>query len=402
MSAFAPADEQLKVLLRGAADVVRLGELKEKVERSRQSSKPLRVKFGMDPTAPDIHLGHTVVLRKLRQFQELGHQAVLIIGDYTALIGDPSGRSKTRPQLSEKEIEANLATYLDQVSNVLNMARLEIVRNGAWFSKMAFRDVLRLAGSFTLARMSERDDFKKRLAAGAPVGLHEVLYPLMQGWDSVVINADVELGGTDQTFNLLVGRDLQRLEGKPPQVAMTMPLLVGLDGAEKMSKSLGNYVGVTEAADEMFGKVMSLPDAAMPNYFELLTDADLGALKQRLAGGENPKNLKEELALDIVTRYHGSKAAQDAAERFQMIFSKGETPDNIPVAALERSALTDLPALLVAIGHAPSKSEARRLVEQGAVYLDGRRLSAETDLSALKNGQVLRTGKRRFTRLLFQ
>lgn len=402
MSDFLPAEEQLEVLLRGAVDVVRLDELRDKLAASREANRPLRVKLGMDPTAPDVHLGHTVVLRKLRQFQDMGHQAVLIIGDYTALVGDPSGRSKTRPQLGTDEIERNLQTYLEQVSSVLDVNKLELVRNGDWFSKMTFLDILQIAGRLTLARIIERDDIQNRMKAGSPVGLHEVLYPLMQGWDSVEVRADVELGGTDQTFNLMVGRDMQRSENQAPQVALTTPLLVGLDGTEKMSKSLGNYIGVTDEANDMFGKVMSIPDSLLSTYFELLTDADMNEVGRRLSNGENPRDLKEELALDIVARYHDTAAAAAATEQFRKVFSQRKMPDDVPEASVNRSEAGDLVALLVAVGHAPSKSEARRLVKQGAVYLDGERVDADADVSMFKDGQVLRTGKRRFARLKFK
>jgi len=395
-------ERQLALVSRGAVKIETPEELRAKLARSLAAKKPLRIKLGMDPTAPDIHLGHTVVLRKLRTFQELGHKCVLIIGDYTALVGDPSGQSATRPTLAAEEIEKNLATYLAQVGRILDVSALEIVRNGEWFAKMSFRDVLALAGRATVAQMLARDDFKARYAAGRPLGVHELLYPLMQGFDSVEVRADVELGGTDQTFNLLVGRDFQQQEGQEPQVTLTLPLLVGLDGTEKMSKSLGNYIGVGEPPQEIFGKVMSLPDSLMLGYYELLTDVALDEAQKLVAS--DPRAAKERLGVEIVAAYHPRPAAEAAAAEFRRVFSKKETPEEIPEVRLEKGALDaegkiGLLNLLKLAGHAPSTSEARRLVAQGAVSLDGERLSDPRAAVAVRDGQILRTGKRRWARI---
>jgi len=316
----AEVERQMALISRGAVRIETAEELRAKLARSLTSKKPLRIKLGMDPTAPDIHLGHTVVLRKLRTFQELGHKCVLIIGDYTALVGDPSGQSATRPMLSAEAIESNLGTYLEQVGKILDVSALEMVRNGEWFAKMSFRDVLALAGRATVAQMLARADFKGRSAAGRPLGVHELLYPLMQGFDSIKVRADVELGGPDQTFNLLVGRDFQQQEGSEPQVTLTLPLLVGLDGKEKMSKSLGNYIGVDEPAKEIFGKVMSLPDQLMEHYYELLTDVAMDEAKRAIAS--DPRQAKERLGGEIASFYRGRKEAAAAAEEFRRVFSK--------------------------------------------------------------------------------
>ena len=392
----ADLDSQLQTIRRGAVEIHTEKELEAKVRRSLDEKRPLRVKLGLDPTAPDIHLGHTVVLGKLRQFQDLGHQAVLIIGDYTGRVGDPSGRSKTRPPLSDEEIEENLKTYLEQVGAVLDVDKLEIRRNGEWFAKMSFADVLRMAGSSTVARVLERDDFAKRYKAGAPIGVHEMLYPLMQARDSVEISADIELGGHDQTFNLLAGRDMQRSLGQEPQVTLTMPLLVGLDGVEKMSKSLGNWVGVRDEPGDMFGKIMSLADALMADYFTLLSDVTEDEIKKLLAG--HPREAKERLGREVVKRYHSAEAAEAAAEEFRRVFSQKKAPAEMPEVVLAAASVKPVD-LLIQAGHAPSKSEARRLIAAGAVSVDGEKISDyENDVSP-PDGAVLQTGKRRFARL---
>jgi len=306
-------DEQLEVIKRAVVQIFPENELVEKLKKSEKSGTPLRIKLGIDPTAPDIHLGHTVVIRKLRQFQDMGHTGVLIIGDYTALIGDPSGREKTRPQLTSDEIEKNAKTYLEQVGRILDMEKVEIVRNGEWFKEFSFRDVLKLVSKMTVARMLERDDFSKRFKSETPVGLHEFIYPLMQGFDSVMVKADVELGGTDQTFNLTVGRDLQRDNGEEPQVAITLPILVGTDGTLKMSKSYGNYIAVEDSPKEMYGKVMSIPDGIMRNYFELLTDVPLAEVGELLKDTAHPMEAKKRLAREIVAGYYGADAAEEEA-----------------------------------------------------------------------------------------
>jgi len=388
--------QQLELIRRGAVEIHSEAELEAKLKRAAGERRPLRVKLGLDPTSPDIHLGHTVVLGKLRQFQDLGHQAVLIIGDYTAMVGDPSGQSKTRPQLTPEQIEANLQTYLEQVRAVLDVARLEIRRNGEWFAKMSFADVLKLAGSSTVARMLERDDFAKRCAAKAPIGVHELLYPLMQAHDSVMVRADVELGGTDQTFNLLGGRDLQRDAGQEPQVTLSMPLLVGLDGVNKMSKSLGNYVGLKDQPGEMFGKLMSLPDALMADYFTLLTALSEAEIHKLLAG--HPREAKERLGVEVVTRYHSAQAARAAAAEFRKVFSEKQAPTDMPEVRLA-SAKVNVVDLIIQAGHAASKSEARRLVEGGGVSLGGEKVADWKAEVSPADGAVLQTGKRRFARV---
>ncbi|MBN1257668.1 MAG: tyrosine--tRNA ligase [Planctomycetes bacterium] len=391
-------EEQLQILARGAEAIFTEEELKKKLEKSKSSGKPLRIKLGLDPTAPDIHLGHTVVLRKLRQFQDLGHQAVLIIGDATARIGDPTGKTATRPILSDTEIEANLKTYLAQVDGILDVKNLEIVHNNSFFSQMRFDDVMRLAGKMTVARMLERDDFSKRYKNGAPISLHEFFYPLMQGWDSVMVKSDVELGGTDQTFNNLVGRDLQRDDGQEPQVVLVMPILPGLDGVQKMSKSLDNYIGVSDTPREMFGKVMSIPDNLMRDYFILLTDLPgekfTGIIK------EDPRAAKGMLGREIVSIYHSPEEAQAADEEFTRIFAEKQLPDEMPEIKIPASELENgeiwICKLMTLCKHAPSTSEARRLVQAGAVTLDGEKISDPKGQVVPKSGQILKSGKRRF------
>jgi tyrosyl-tRNA synthetase len=388
-----PADA-LATLTRGAEAIYSEEELKKKLSAGR----PLRIKLGLDPTAPDIHLGHTVVLRKLRQFQDLGHQAVLIIGDATAKIGDPSGKSVTRPVLDDAEIAANLQTYLEQVDGILDVENLEIVHNSAFFSEMRFAEVMRLAGKMTVARMLERDDFHKRYQGGVPISLHEFFYPLMQGWDSVQVRADVELGGTDQTFNNLVGRDLQRDAGQDPQVVLVLPILPGLDGTQKMSKSLGNYVGVSEPPTEMYGKLMSIPDALMRDYFILLTDIPEAEIETILGG--NPREAKGRLAREIVAQYYGSQAAQAADAEFTRVFAQKELPEEMPEVSVPADALDEgriwICRLITLAGHANSTSEARRLVQGGAVSLDGEKVTDAKAQIAPASGQVLKSGKRRF------
>ena len=401
----AELDRQLATIRRGVVPggIVTEDELRAKLDRSLAQRKPLRVKLGVDPTAPDIHLGHTVVLRKLRQFQDLGHTAILIIGDYTAMVGDPSGRSKTRPQLTYDQVEANAATYVAQVAHILRPDRLQIVRNGDWFRPLTFLDVLRLAGKVTIARLLERDDFARRYAKGEPISLHECLYCLMQAQDSVEVRADVELGGTDQTFNLLVGRDFQRDAGQEPQICITTPILPGLDGVEKMSKSLGNHIGITAPPADMFGKLMSIPDKLMRDYYTLLTSIPLPEVETLLAG--HPRDAKSRLAKEIVAFYHSSADAEAAAQEFDRIFRDHALPDDIPDLPVP-PALLDDPAgvwivkLLADTALASSGGDARRLIAQGGVTLDGTRI---TDVDAhlkLNGGEILRVGKRRFARLV--
>ena len=381
------ADEQLNLLAQGCETVVTREELKKKLEQKR----PLRVKLGLDPTAPDLHLGHSVVLRKLRQFQDLGHKAMLIIGDYTALIGDPTGQNKTRPMLSEGDIERNAKTYFEQAGKILDAApdKLEIRRNGEWFAKMSFADVLRLASQMSVARMLERDTFEKRFEADITIGIHEFLYPLMQGHDSVMIRSDVELGA-DQLFNNLVGRDLQRDAGQEPQIVMILPILEGLDGVEKMSKSKGNYIGITESHKDMFGKTMSIGDDLMWKWYTLLffkTPAEIAELKKG-----HPMEAKKALAHAIVTQYHGAAAADHAREDFEKQFSKKELREIarlLPVAPGEIWIVE-----LIEKAHKfGSRSEIRRLIQGGGVSIDGEKISDEKARVAVRDGMILKVGK---------
>jgi len=396
---------QLEVLRRGAVQIYTEEELLGKLARAVHSKRPLRIKLGMDPTAPDIHLGHTVVLGKMREFQDLGHRAVLLIGDYTARIGDPTGANHTRPVLSDDEIRSNAKTYFEQAGKVLDTRpeKLELRYNSEWLARLTFADVLRLAAKMTVARMLERDTFEKRHRAGDPIGVHEFLYPLMQAHDSVVIEADVELGGTDQTYNCLAGRELMRDAGLEPQIVLTMPLLVGLDGSEKMSKSKGNYVAVADPPNEMFGKLMSIPDALMENYWTLLTDVPLAEVRETLRTA-HPREAKERLARTIVARYSGDGAASAAADEFRRVFSEKEQPTEIPEVCVPRSVLKDgrigLARLIALAGMATGTSEAMRLIQQGAVRLDDEVLKDPKAQVAVKAGAVLRVGKRRWGRIV--
>ncbi|SMB98905.1 tyrosyl-tRNA synthetase [Thermanaeromonas toyohensis ToBE] len=394
---------QLAVIRRGAAEIIPEEDLEKKIRHSLRTGRPLRVKLGLDPTAPDIHLGHTVVLHKLRQFQELGHQVIIIIGDFTGRIGDPTGRSETRRQLSEEEVKANAETYKEQIFKILDPQRTEVVFNSSWLGRLTFSQVIELAAKVTVARMLEREDFSRRFQEGRPIGIHEFFYPLMQGYDSVALKADVELGGTDQKFNLLMGRTLQREYGQEPQVALMMPILPGLDGVQKMSKSLGNYIGINEPPKEMYGKTMSLPDELMLLYFELVTTLSLEELedvRRGLAQGTlHPRDAKMYLAREIVKLYHGEAAALQAEAEFRKVFQERELPEEIPeVEVLE--ARMWAPRLLVRCGLAPSTSEARRLILQGAVKMDGVKLKdPEADIE-ISPGAVLQVGKRKFVRLV--
>lgn len=401
-------EQQLAILKRGAEEIITEQELLEKLARG----KPLRVKLGIDPTAPDVHLGWAVVLRKLRQFQDFGHIACLIVGDFTAMIGDPTGKSKTRRQLPREEVMAYVEKLKPQLFRLLDPERTELYYNADWLGKMSFAEVIQLASKYTVARILERDDFATRLATGQPLGMHEILYPLCQGYDSVAIEADVELGGSDQRFNNLVGRDLQREFGQEPQVVFLMPLLIGLDGKEKMSQSLGNYIGISEPPDQMFGKVMSLPDELMTHYFVLCTDVPLDEVQSLerdwREGRVNPRDVKRRLAREIVALYHGQEAAARADEQFMRIFSQRELPTEAPEAAIPMHLLRAdgtilLAALIAAIGLAPSNSEARRLIQGGGVELDGQRIhdpNARFTPDQLA-GRLLRVGKHRFARLIY-
>jgi tyrosyl-tRNA synthetase len=403
-------DEQLVLIRRGAEQIVPEAELRQKLERSVRTGQPLRVKYGIDPTGIDVHLGHTVPLRKLRLFQELGHQAVLIIGNYTALVGDPSGRDQTRARLTQEQVEANARDYLKQVSKVIDISKSEVTHNGDWFSKFHFMDVLKLTGSITMQRMLERDDFTKRVSAGTPIFLHECLYPLMQGHDSVEVRADVELGGSEQLFSLMVGRDLQRDAGQEPQVCLTLPILRGLDGARRMGKSLGNYVGVGESAYEMFAKVMSIPDDIMREWFELLTDRPADEIT-RLTNptATHPKDAKMTLGRDIVTFYHGAAGAEQAAAEWQHRFSERQDPTDVQDVPIPAGELTDgkigIAKLLVQAKLAKSGNEARRLVQQGGVTIGPDRekvTDPNLTVSIPADGLIVRVGNRRVIRVRVQ
>jgi tyrosyl-tRNA synthetase len=394
--------EQMELIRRGVEQIVPEDELRKKLERSVQTGKPLRVKYGIDPTGIDVHLGHTVPLRKMRVFQELGHQAVLILGNYTALVGDPSGRDQTRARLTQEQVEANARDYLKQVSKVIHIERTEIRRNGDWFSKLTFLDVMSLMSKITVQRMLERDDFTKRIKEGTPISLHECLYPLMQGQDSAEIHADVELGGSEQLFNLMVGRRLQEDAGQEPQICLTLPILRGLDGVRRMGKSLGNYVGVGEPAYDQFAKVMSIPDALMREWFELLTDRDAGQIATLTDSAKtHPMEAKKALGMDIVAFYHGAAEAQAARTEWESRFSQGNDPKDIPEADVPTAMLSSdgtLPAtkLLVQMGLAKSGNEARRLVQGGAVTVgpDREKISDPNQPVKVTPGLIVRVGSR--------
>jgi tyrosyl-tRNA synthetase len=399
-------DEQLEYLRKGTVEIIRESELRAKLENSAKIGKPLRVKLGVDPTAPDIHLGHTVVIRKLRAFQELGHTVIFLIGDFTGLIGDPSGNSATRPQLTRDEINANAETYKQQIFKLLDPEKTVIDFNSRWMDKLGSDGFIRLASHVTVRQILERDDFAKRLAEERPVALHELLYPLTQAYDSVALEADVELGGTDQKFNLLMGRNLQREYGQESQVAMITPILEGTDGVQKMSKSLGNYIGINEPPQEIFGKVMSISDDLMWRYYELLTDlrtGEIAALRKAASNNEvNPRDLKIDLAKRIITDFHSASAADDAESHFKRIFVRKELPDEIEERTVP-PAVWELKSLLVELGLASSKAEARRLIEQGGVYVDGERCDPKMNkllsLSPDLPGHDIKVGKRRFVRV---
>jgi tyrosyl-tRNA synthetase len=394
-------NEALTTIERGAEEILVESELAERLSAGR----PLRVKAGFDPTAPDLHLGHTVLINKLRQFQDLGHEVLFLIGDFTGMIGDPTGKSATRPPLSREQVIENARTYETQVFRILDPARTKIVFNSAWMARMPSADLIRLAATHTVARMLERDDFHKRYASGQPIAIHEFLYPLIQGYDSVELKADVELGGTDQKFNLLMGRELQKHFGQRPQVVLTMPLLEGTDGVQKMSKSLGNYIGITEPPAEMFGKIMSISDDLMWRYFELLSlecsTPDIARMRSDAEGGAaNPRDFKVRLASEIVARFHGAPAAKAAAEDFTRRFSRHELPAEVPDIRLTAGA-DGMPAaqLLRASGLCASASEATRLIKQGGVRLDGERLSDPSIVLAAGKEYLVQVGKRRVARL---
>lgn len=396
----AEIESALALIGRGTEEIL----LEESLRKKLESGRPLRVKAGFDPTAPDLHLGHTVLINKLRQFQDLGHQVLFLIGDFTGLIGDPTGKSATRKPLSREEVEANAATYRDQVFRILDPERTEVVFNSQWMEGLGAAGLVQLAAQHTVARMLERDDFSKRYKSGQPIAIHEFLYPLIQGYDSVALNADVELGGTDQKFNLLVGRQLQESYGQEPQVVITLPILEGLDGVQKMSKSLGNYIGITDPPDDMFGKVMSISDELMWRYFELLSTRDMAeidAWRGSVAEGANPRDIKFQLALELVGRFHTPVAAQTALEGFVARFQRGVVPDDLPEVSVTAPDANGLPIanLLKEGGLVKSTSEALRLVAQGAVRLDGERVGDGRQVCPVGAVHLVQVGKRRVARI---
>jgi tyrosyl-tRNA synthetase len=401
-----PVAEQLAYLKKGSAEIIREAELQTKLEKSAKTGKPLRVKLGVDPTAPDLHLGHTVVIRKLKHFQEMGHTAVFLIGDFTAMVGDPTGQSETRPPLSREQVNANAETYLEQVFKILDRGKTEIRYNSEWLDKLSSYDIVRLCAKYRVARMLEREDFHTRLTNQQSISMHELLYPLLVAYDSVVLESDVELGATEQKFNLLMGREIQREYGQESQVAFTMPILVGLDGSRKMSKSIGNYVGITEAPGEMFGKMMSIPDELMWSYYELVSDRtpeEIYSFKTDVSSGAtHPMNAKMLLAQEVVAGFHGEVEARKASETFQRVFRDRQAPQEAPVKNVAAGAPQMIKALLMALGLAISLSEAERLVKQGAVEIDGQRIDdprKEIDLSKPRDF-LLRAGKKKFVRVV--
>jgi tyrosyl-tRNA synthetase len=396
----AEVEQAMAVIGRGSDEILVESELRAKLLRAHSSKTPLRVKLGLDPTAPDLHLGHTVVLTKLRQLQDLGHQVIFLVGDFTALIGDPTGRNATRPPLTAEEVAVNAQTYFHQASLVLDPNKTEVRKNSQWCEALGAQGMIRLAAQATVARMLERDDFTKRYKAGVSIGVHEFLYPLLQGYDSVVLKADLELGGTDQKFNLLMGRELQKDAGQSPQCILTMPLLEGLDGVEKMSKSKGNYVGIAEPASEMFGKLMSISDDLMWRYFILLSSrsmVQIEALKAEALAGRNPRDIKVDLAMELVERFHSRAASEKALTDFEARFKKGESPTDLPLILLGHAPLSVSQALKQA-GLVSSGSEAVRSIEQGGVRLNGERV-ADRMLELSAGQYVLQVGKRRFARI---
>jgi len=401
---FLSAAEQYEILAENTSEIISEDEFRSKLERSVAENIPLRCKLGIDPSAPDLHIGHAVVLHKLRQFQDLGHHVVLIIGDFTGMIGDPTGRSEMRKQLTEEEVMENARTYQDQLFMILDPDRTEMVRNSDWLSKLTFADVVKLASKLTVARMMEREDFYRRYKDNISIGIHEFFYPLMQGYDSIAVRADIEFGATEQKFNLLMGRQLQREYGQNPQVAFTMPILVGINGVEKMSKSLGNYIGLTEAPDQIYGKAMSIPDELMDEYFRLATTLQTkeidGIMDQVKSGQLHPRDAKMRLARELVNLYHNAQAAQEAEENFKQVFQKGQMPNEME--AFKFASPASLVSIMVDAGLAPSRSEARRLIKQGGVKIDGETadsIDLELQKSKDEKDHIIQVGKRKFARI---
>jgi tyrosyl-tRNA synthetase len=407
-SKFKPVDEQIAHLQKGAAEVIRDEELKAKLEQSAKTGKPLRAYLGVDPTAPDIHLGHTVVLRKLKHFQDLGHTAIFLIGDFSAMIGDPTGQSETRPPLTREQVDLNAQTYLAQVYKILDREKTEVRYNSEWLGKMSSYDVVRLCGHYRLARMLEREDFRSRLAGNLPISVHELLYPLLTAYDAVALGSDLELGATEQKFNMLVHREIQREYGQSPEVVLTMPILVGLDGERKMSKSLGNYVGITEPPAEMFGKLMSISDELMWSYYDLLTDFGphviLRLREEVRTGTLHPMDAKMQLAHAVIAGFHGEEAGRKATAEFQRVFRDRQAPEQAPKHHLRRGQPKRLGALLVELNLAASRSEAERLIKQGGVEIDGARVEdVKREIDLLKPAEfLLRAGKKKFLRIVVE
>ncbi|HHS51171.1 MAG TPA: tyrosine--tRNA ligase [candidate division Zixibacteria bacterium] len=398
------AKEQFKILIERAVEVIPEDEFLAKIEKSIATKKPLKVKLGCDPSRPDLHIGHAVVLHKLREFQDLGHEAILVVGDFTAMIGDPSGTNSTRPQLTFEQTRENGLTYFEQAAKILDTAKTRIVYNSEWLGKMSFAEVIRLSASYTVARILERDDFSKRFASEQPISVHEFLYPLAQAMDSVALKADVELGGTDQKFNLLVGRDVQREYGIEPQVIMTMPLIEGTDGERKMSKSYDNYVGLTQAPVEMFGRLMSVPDSMIVKYYQLAAFADsalLEEVRRKLDSGEiNPMDLKKDMAVRVISLYHPREAAISAREEFERVFSKGEEPEDMPTAKYNAGTKIWIVEILRENGLVKTGGEARRLITQGAVSIDGEKIDDDKLEISIDKRIVIKVGKRRFLEVI--
>jgi tyrosyl-tRNA synthetase len=405
---FKPVEEQLAYLKKGAAEIIPEADLQAKLENSLKTGKPLRAYLGVDPTAPDIHLGHTVVLRKLKHFQDLGHTAIFLIGDFSAMIGDPTGQSETRPPLTREQVDANAKTYLAQVFKLLDPQKTEVRYNSEWLEKLTSQEVVRICGHYSLARMLEREDFRSRLEHHHPISVHELLYPLLTAYDAVALKSDVEIGATEQKFNILVHRDIQRAYGLPGEVAVTMPILVGLDGQRKMSKSLGNYIGITEPPAEIFGKLMSIPDDLMWTYYDLVTDRtpnEITALKKEVASGaKHPMDVKMGLAQEVIACFHGQEAARKAAENFQRVFRDRQAPAEAEVQRIPQGPAKKLVALLAELKLVSSKNEAIRLIEQGGVEMDGVRVEdARKDVDLSKPSEfLLRAGKKKFLRTIVQ
>lgn len=402
---FLKPEEQLEIIQKGIDQIVNEEELLAKLEQSFKEQKPLTIKLGLDPSAPDIHLGHAVVLRKIKQMQDLGHRVVIIIGDFTGRIGDPTGKAKGRVALSDEIVKEHAKTYCEQIFKILDEEKTTVRFNSEWLSKLTFEEVIKLAATTSVARILERDDFQKRYNSQVPIGIHEFFYPLMQAYDSVEIRADIELGGTDQTFNILMGRTLQKHLGLEKQIAIFMPLLEGLDGVEKMSKSLGNYIGVNEVPEVIFKKVMEIPDALIIKYFELATDEHprvIKEVKNRLLKGENPRDIKLELAEIITTLYYGEEAVKEAKQYFETAFQKKQIPDNIPSMLVEigKESVLDIIPALIAKNYIKSKSEFMRLIKQNGVSLNGEKITVDDTDQILMNGEVLQIGKKRFIRFI--